>query len=127
MLVIRTQQLQALRDARKASFVAAMERHLREFAPARFSAVNAEASRAFVRLALERAIAYGFRSERCCNLYIKLLLRLGAERGDEPEPPHVTAVLTQAGADPEQRLWHALALAAPPEVPARRPARPRFR
>lgn len=124
-LVIRDAQIQVFRARARNAFIEQMAAQLRRDYPARFTAPGAgqltaewDEAIAFVRTALAPAITLNLTSERCCNLYIRLLLQLGARQGDDPLPDAIAVVLARHGMAPEERLAQAYELAE------RKPARP---
>lgn len=112
MLIIRQEQLHVFRMSRVDNFVNAMEAYLRSREPARFGVTSRSATLAFLRHAVTRAVLHGFTSERHCNLYVEMLLNLGASSGEEPEPLHVARILADRSIDAEERIWAALYEAA---------------
>ena len=117
-LIIRDAQIQVFRARARNAFIERMAAQLRCDYPARFTATDTvqrthegDEAFAFVRGALTHALELNLTSERCCNLYIRLLLQVGCQQGDDPLPDAIAGVLARHEIAPEERLAQAYALA----------------
>ena len=109
MLVIRQEQLDAMRAQRAARFEDRMVTHLRQVWPERWDALGETGARALIRAGIERARGYGMTAEHDVARYIDLMCAVRDDFDTDPRiPPWVAQLLTApglSGARKMDALW----------------------
>jgi hypothetical protein len=94
-LRIRAEPLESLAQARYRDFEERATRHLRAHFPEAMRGMSAERSRAYVRECIERAGAFGLKSEQAVLCFAHLPLLLGEDFESQPRWAFVPYVLRQ--------------------------------
>jgi hypothetical protein len=104
MLVIRQEQMEALRKDRLEQFEARMVAHLKQLMPERCATLGDEAMRHDIRHGMARAAAYDITAERDVARYLELALRLGRDFDSSPSTPWARPILVDRSSSAENRL-----------------------
>ena len=101
MLVIRREQMEALRAPRWREFAALATRHCRFRHPVECSQMTDEALESLVRAGLRRARSYHFDQSQDLMRFLDLLLTVGP---DADQQPQIAAILAQKKYSPATRM-----------------------
>ncbi len=93
MLVIRSEQLNALARVARVDYENSLIRHFRRFYPVESEHAGAEQVRKLIRYGIDRAMVHGYASQREIALYINLMLILGCDFDRDPQYPWAAAQL----------------------------------
>jgi len=94
MLTIRTEQLNALREASVRDFERRMVVHLRKFFPEQCDSLGEDGAKLAVRHGIERAAAYNIRIERQVCKYIDVMFSFGRDFDTDAKLPWASLILT---------------------------------
>jgi len=87
MIVIRSQQIQQLRNAALLHFEQLMVIHLNHYAEQHCKVIGEEMVREVVRLGINRAEEYGFTCRGPVRFYLELMFNLGSHFDTDPQYP----------------------------------------
>jgi hypothetical protein len=104
MLVIRQEQMEALRKARIEQFEARMVVHLKQLMPEQCAALGDEAMRHDIRHGMARAAEYDITAERDVARYLELALLLGRDFDSSPSSPWARPILLDRSSSAANRL-----------------------
>ena len=108
-MIIRAEQMEAVRTAARRSFEDEMVVHLAEFSPPLFKAVKENGLREAIRLGMARAGGYGFTFRGPVRFYLELMLLFGSHFDTDPQYPWAAAILRDQEGGPQmqraERLW----------------------
>jgi len=93
MLVIRDEQMNRFREARRQQAEKRMLAHVRKRFPDEFHLLGEQRLRSMARDALRRAAAYGMVTESGAILFLHLMLRLGSDLDRDPQLPFLASIL----------------------------------
>jgi len=104
MLMLRSNQVEAFRNAALDRYVGRTIEHFQEYFPKYCQVVGVEALDRLIRMGITRAEPYGIVSERDVCLYVTIMITLGAEFDVDPQYPWAVAILhDQTIDDPSER------------------------
>jgi hypothetical protein len=92
-MIIRSQQMDVLEDARARDFVTGMVEHLRTFAPQLSRILGEERIHKVVESGIGRAQAYGLTNRGPVRFFIDLMFALGNGFDTDPQLPWAAAIL----------------------------------
>jgi hypothetical protein len=87
VLVIRSEQFNALARIPRLDYEDSLIRHFHRFYPVECEHAGAEQVRKLIRYGIDRAIVHGYGSQREIALYINLMLILGCDFDRDPQYP----------------------------------------
>lgn len=93
-MIIREDQMQALRNAAQSGFESRLTRHLTQLFPRHERRLGPESLRAVVGYALRRAAELGFNTERAVCRVTELMFYFGAHFDTDPQYPWAAEYLT---------------------------------
>src|SRR5574338_697580 len=94
MLVIRTEQKEAMEAAAALSFESELAEHIKKFSPRHAAASGNDAIIETVRMAVDRANSYGLTKRGPVRLFAELMVMFGSEFDTDPLLPWANGVLT---------------------------------
>jgi hypothetical protein len=110
MWMIRSGQVEALRQSSLSKFEDDMVKHLQGFIPKLATVLGDAALRTVIRYGVERARTYEFTSRACVRFFIEMIVLFGAEFDTDPQYPWALEALTEQPDDDQtirgQRLFH---------------------
>ena len=98
MLVLRKEQMAALKQLAQQGFEAEMLDHLAGFSPRLFKLAGKESMEKTISFGIERAKSYGFDLRGPVRLYLELMVLFGSHFDTDPQYPWAAEIL--ADADP---------------------------
>lgn len=104
MLVIRDEQINRFREARRQQAENHMLAHVRKRFPFGFHLLGEELVRLMARDALRRAAAYGIGTESGATLFLHLMLRLGVDLDRDPQLGFIAGTLKDATLTGQARI-----------------------
>lgn len=93
-MIIRREQIEALRAAVRRGFENEMVAHLAQFSPPLFKAVGENQMREAIRLGMARAAGYGFENQGPVRLYLEMMLLFGSDFDTDPQYTWSAEILT---------------------------------
>jgi hypothetical protein len=102
MLVIRSAQMEAFKEAALRSFEGEMVRHLYEFAPSHCDGIGEENVRSVVRIGVRRSAACGFTRRGPVRFYLELMFLLGSHFDTDPQLPTWATDILRTGTVDDQ-------------------------
>ena len=96
MLVMRKEQMAALKQLAQHGFEAEMLDHLAGFSPRLFKLAGKEAMQRAISFGIERAKSYGFDLRGPVRLYLELMVLFGSHFDTDPQYPWAAEILADA-------------------------------
>jgi hypothetical protein len=96
VLVIRSEQFNALARVARLDYEDSLIRHFRRFYPVECQHAGAEQVRKLIRYGIDRAMVHGYAGQREVALYINLMLILGCDFDRDPQYPWAGEQLNDA-------------------------------
>jgi len=93
MLLIRSEQMNALKRASFRRFVDRMVEHLKRFTPRHFNILSDDEIREVIQNGWELARRHDYNSERSVRLYIELMFMLGSSFYTDPQFPWISEIV----------------------------------
>ncbi len=112
-MIIRDEQMNALRDSVALNFEAEMTRHVAEFSPHHFAVIGQAGACNVVRSSIVKASSFGFTNRGCVRLYIDLTFMFGSSFATDPLLPWAGSILRAGSAEDQMdraKLLHVRAL-----------------
>jgi len=103
MLVFRKEQMRAMAQATLEAFQGRLTEQIREDFPSDAEALGSEKLKSVVRGGVEKALAYGFETERDLSRYLYLMFTFGAGFDKDPAFPWAREILALEAA-PDSKM-----------------------
>lgn len=101
MLLIRTEQIDKLKQAALVNFENEMLCHLSEFSPPLLKAIGEVQMRETIKLGIEKAYSYGFNFRGPVRLYLELMLLFGSHFDTDPQYAWAALILNDRESEPQ--------------------------
>jgi len=98
MLIIRDEQMEALRKGMLGNFEDRMVVHLKKFFPGQCHKLGEEEVRKAIRHGINRAKTYGIVTQRDVSKYLNIMFVFGLNFDEDPRYPWITKIIKKAPA-----------------------------